>query len=98
MTEVNTFNPYYHEFGGVRLLSPSFVKEGNLKTADVPPSVSPSVHQSVRPSSDLRDDWMDQYEFQVCNSILCEDDAWHFRFSKFSWMATGGHFANYRNA
>ena len=42
--------------------SPSFVKEGNLKTVDMRPSVS----ESSRPSSDFRDDWMDQYEFQVC--------------------------------
>ena len=69
------------------IVIPLFFKEGNHKTADVRPSVSQSVSPSVRPSSDLRDGWIDQYEFQVCHSLLCRDDARRLRFSKFSKMA-----------
>ena len=78
------------EYSNCKLILNRFIisllsKEGNHKTADVPQFVSLSVCQSVRPSSDLwRDGWMDQYEFQVCHFLLCEDDAYHFVFSKFS--------------
>ena len=71
----------------VAFIIPLFFGEGNHKTADVRPSVSQSVRPSVRPSSDLREGWMDQYEFQICHSLLCKDDARHLRFSKFSKMA-----------
>ena len=71
----------------LQLLFPSFVKEGNLKTADVRPCVCPSVRPSVRPGSDLRDGWMDLSETHIWYSLVSQGYARHFKFLKLSKMA-----------